>query len=104
MQIIVLDGLEDAVRHQFDAQLLETPSERPELAPLANRDRQFAAKQFLVAGGKRGDPQIRNAVSEMLGSMNPLPALKFGVARQDRKPEPGWIAEVSNPCARVGDQ
>ena len=100
----MLDRLGHAARGQLVAQLGEARRE----ARRAGRSRRPRAEgrraQLLVARRQRREPQVGDAVREMLAGARGLAALELGVARQHARATPRAGCRAPDRRAGVGEQ
>src|SRR5215469_16459063 len=79
MEVVVLNCLGDAASRQVGTQLGEPGCEALQLADFLYGERQVDLQELLVARREGCEPQIGDAVGEMVPGARSLAALQFGV-------------------------
>src|SRR5262245_65953340 len=104
MQVVVLNGCRYALLGELVTDLGEACGETSQALDLLAREGQVPPEQLVVACRQRGEPQVRNAVIEMLLGMLGLAALELCVPRQRGEPGLRRVAELGDPLTGVGEQ
>src|SRR5919197_2971121 len=104
MEVVVLDRLRHVMSGELGAELLEPGSETSEPVDLLALERQIAAEEVFEASRQRCDPEVRDAVREVVVCVDRLASLELGVPGEREEPGFRWVAELSDRDARVGEE
>src|SRR4051794_5232480 len=104
MQVVVLDGLRDAVRRELLDELREAGCEAFQTGVIGSLEREIAGREILVQRWEALEAAVGDVMGKVVGSVRRFADLQLRIARQHRVPGFRWVSVEADRRTGIAHQ